>query len=203
MTIEIRGRYVKLLEIKPLLSDMGKNKATMDKFRFTYNKVEFEVIIFIDRTPFELLFGILDRNFSFILELRNGYQLSSLSNQDFYSLCRILNLKPGKETFTSFKFLKYFASCLPTHYSKKSVQPHEIAWHKAKHVPESEKIYFCGWRTYSQDSPHSAKNFEKTKEFLGESVYEFCKNNNISSRWTDEPSKRRNYYSPDLYLKEK
>ncbi len=194
---------MKLLEIKPLLSDMGKNKVTIDKFEFSYNKVDFEVIILTDHTPFQLLFGILDKNFSFILELRSGYQLSNLSNKDFYALCSILNLKPGKETFTSSKFLKFFASCVPPHCSGKKVQPHEIAWHKAKYVPESEKVYFCGWRTYGQDSPHSAKNFEKTKEFLGESVYQFCKENNISSRWTDEPNKRKNYYSPNLYLKEK
>lgn len=194
---------MKLLEIKPLLSDMSKNKAIIDKFKFSYNEVEFEVIILTDHTPFQLLFGILDKNFSFILELRSGYQLSNLTNEDFFALCRILNLKPGKETFTSFKFLKFFANCVPLRFSKKSVQPHEIAWYKAKYVPESEKIYFCGWRTYSQDSLYSAKNFEKTKEFLGESVYQFCKENNISSRWTDEPSKQKNYYSPNLYLKEK
>lgn len=188
---------MKLPEIGPLLSDMGKNNAKMDKFKFTYNKVEFEVIIFIDRNPFELLFGILDENFSFILELKKGYQLSSLSDQDFYKLCDILDLKPGRETFTSFKFLKYFAGCLPIQYSQNNIQPHEIAWYKAKYVPEPEKIYFCGWRTYKPDSPQSAKNFEKTREFLGEKVYQFCKKNNISSRWTDESKKRINYYPPD------
>lgn len=192
---------MKLLEIKPLLSDMGKNNAKMDKFRFTYNKVEFEVIIFIDRNPFELLFGILDENFSFILELKKGYQLSNLSNQDFFRLCDILNLKPGKETFTSFKFLKYFAKRLPTQYSKNNIEPHEIAWYKSKYVPESHKIYFLGWRTYGPESSHSAKNFKKTREFLGEETYEFCKKNNISSRWTDEPKEREDYYTPQQYLK--
>lgn len=193
---------MKLLEIKPLLKDMGVNKAKMDKFKFSYNEVEFEVLIFTDRTPFQLLFGILDKNFSFILELKNGYQLSGISNDDFFTLCRILNLKPGRETFTSSKFLKFFASCIPTRFSGKSVQPHEIARYKASSVLESEKIYFCGWKTYGPDSPHSAKNFEKTKEFLGESVYQFCKENNISSSWTAEPSKRKDYYSPNSHVKE-
>ncbi|GIO23003.1 DUF6037 family protein [Oceanobacillus sp. J11TS1] len=187
----------KLPEIKPLLSDMGENNAKMDKFKFTYNNVEFEVIIFIDRKPYELLFGIIDRNFSFILYLEKGYKLSNLSKQDFYKLCEILNLKPGKETFTSFKFLKHVAKQLPTQYSKSNIEPHEIAWYKAKYVPEPDKIYFCGWRTYSPDSPHSAKNFEKTREFLGEKTYQFCKKNNISSRWTAEPKKRIDYYPPD------
>ncbi|MBU8567746.1 hypothetical protein KM914_15175 [Virgibacillus pantothenticus] len=192
---------MKLFEIKSLLSNMGKNKVTMDKFKFSYNEVQFEVLIFTDRTPFQLLFGVLEKNFSFILELKQGYQLSNLSDEDFFTLCRILNLKPGKGSFTSHKFLKHFSTCIPLEYSGKKIQPHEVAWYKAKYVPESEKIYFYGWKTYGPDSPHSAKNFEKTKEFLGESVYQFCKKNNISSRWTNEPGKRKDYYSPNLYLK--
>lgn len=187
---------MKLIEIKPLLSDMGKNQVTIDQFTFMFNKVEFEVLVFTDRVPFQLLFGVLDKNFSFILELKAGYQLSSLSDQEFYMLCRILNLKPGKGSFTSSEFLRFFASQIPTHFSGKRVQPHEMAKYKAKDVPESEKIYFCGWKTYGPDSLHSAKNFEKTKEFLGESVYHFCKENNISSRWTAEPGKRKDYSSP-------
>ena len=166
---------LKLFEIKSLLSDMGKNKVTVDKFKFSYNKVQFEVLIFTDSTPFQLLFGVIDKNFSFILELKHGYQLSSLSDQDFFTLCNILNLKPGKGSFTSIEFLKYFSTCIPQKYSGQKIQPHEIAWYKAKNVPESEKIYFYGWKTYGPDSPDSAKNFKKTREFLGESVYQFCK----------------------------
>lgn len=191
---------MKLVEIKPLLSDMGKNQATVDKFKFTFNKVEFEVLFFTDRTPFQLLFGVIEKNFSFILELKSGYQLSSLSDKDFYTLCDILNLKPSKEIFTSSKFLNFFASHIPKHFSGKRVQPHEIARYKAGHVPEPEKKYFLGWQTYAPNSLHSAKNFEKTKEFLGESVYQFCKKNNISSKWTADPTKRIYYTSPNSYL---
>lgn len=190
-----------LPSIKDLWLDMSKNNVGMDKFSFTYNEVEFEVIFLINRDPYELLFGVIDRNFSFILYLDKEFKLSTLPDQTFYELCRILNLKPGKETFTSFKFLKFFSDHLPARYSGNKIEPHEIALYKSKEVPESHKIYFHGWRTYGPDSVYSAQNFEKTREFLGEEAYQFCKRNNISSRWSDEPKERRDYYTPQQHLK--
>ena len=91
-----------LYEIKPLLQDMGRNKAKQDKFSFQYNGVVFDVIVFLECTPFELLFGVVDHNFSFALKLYSGYNLEDLPNDVFYELCRILNLKPSKEGLTSF-----------------------------------------------------------------------------------------------------
>lgn len=90
---------MKLYEIQPLLQDMGRNQAHIDKFRFQYNQVEFEVIVLLERTPFEMLFGVIGHNFSFVLNLNKGYELEELSDEIFYRLCNILNLKPGKEGF--------------------------------------------------------------------------------------------------------
>ena len=189
---------MKLYEIQPLLQDMGRNQARIDKFRFQYNQVEFEVIVLLERTPFEMLFGVIGHNFSFVLNLYKGYELEELSDETFYRLCNILNLKPGKEGLTSFKFLKYFAQRIPEHYSGRSVQPHEVAIHKSRNVSEADKIYFCGWRFYT-DSERHARNFEKTKKWLGDEAYEFCKIHDISSCWTDKLEKRKDYYTPQTY----
>lgn len=190
---------MKLYEIKPLLQDMGRNNAKIDKFRFTYNKVEFEVIVLIERSPFELLFGVIGYNYSFSLTLRAGYELQELPDEVFYKLCDILNLKPGRESLTSYKFLKYVAKRIPTRYSKTKIQPHEIAKYKQRNIDDAHKIYFCGWKFY-EDSERNAKNFEKTKKWLGDEAYEFCKRNNISSCWTHIDLKRKDYYSPQEYL---
>ena len=190
---------MKLYEIKPLLQDMGRNNAKIDKFRFTYNKVEFEVIVLIERSPFELLFGVIGYNYSFSLTLRAGYELQELPDEVFYKLCDILNLKPGRESLTSYKFLKYVAKRIPTRYSKTKIQPHEIAKYKQRNIDDAHKIYFCGWKFY-EGSERNAKNFEKTKKWLGDEAYEFCKRNNISSCWTHIDLKRKDYYSPKEYL---
>ena len=178
---------------------MGRNNAKIDKFRFTYNKVEFEVIVLIERSPFELLFGVIGYNYSFSLTLRAGYELQELPDEVFYKLCDILNLKPGRESLTSYKFLKYVAKRIPTRYSKTKIQPHEIAKYKQRNIDDAHKIYFCGWKFY-EGSERNAKNFEKTKKWLGDEAYEFCKRNNISSCWTHIDLKRKDYYSPHEYL---
>lgn len=178
---------------------MSCNNVKIDKFRFQYNKVVFEVIVLIEREPFELLFGVIGHNYSFILELYKGYELQNMPNDVFYRLCDILQLKPCKEELTSFKFLKYVASKIPLHYSGVKVQPHEVAVHIRKDVPESDKIYFCGWRFYPSGQ-RNAQNFEKTKKCLGDEVCDFCKEHNISSCWTDNIGKRKDYYSPQMHL---
>ena len=99
---------MKLYEIQPLLQDMGRNQAHIDKFRFQYNQVEFEVIVLLERTPFEMLFGVIGHNFSFVLNLNKGYELEELSDEIFYRLCNILNLKPGKK---GFNVLQVISSC--------------------------------------------------------------------------------------------
>ena len=189
---------MKLYEISPLLKDMGHNQVQIDKFRFQFNQVECEVIVLLERAPFELLFGVIEHNFSFVLKLNKGYELEELSDETFYALCDILNLKPGKESLTSFKFLRYFAQRIPEHYSGRRVQPHEVAVYKRRNIPESEKIYFCGWKLYT-DSDRHARNFQKTKEWLGDEAYEFCKKHDISSCWTDRIEKRKDYYTPQIY----
>lgn len=191
---------MKLYEIKPLLRDMGQNNAKIDKFRFIYNNVEFEVIVLIERSPFELLFGVIGYNYSFELKLFAGYELQELPDDVFFKLCRILNLKPGKESFTSFKFLNYFARRIPKQYSKVKVQPHEVAIYKRNDVPDADKVYFYGWKFFDGNE-RKARNFEKTKKLLGDETYEFCKRNNISSCWTASIDKRIDYYSPQNFLK--
>lgn len=191
---------MKLYEIQPLLKDMGRNNVKIDKFRFIYNKVEFEVIVLIDRSPFELLFGVIGYNYSFELKLYEGYELQELPDSVFFELCKILKLKPGKESLTSYKFLKYFAKKIPKKYSKIQVQPDEIAIYKRNNIPEADKIYFCGWKIFS-GCGRNAKNFEKTKELLGDEAYEFCIKNNISSCWTNLDIRKKTYFPPQKYLK--
>lgn len=76
-----------------------------------------------------------------------------------------MNLKPGRESLTSYKFLKYVAKRIPTRYSKTKIQPHEIAKYKQRNIDDAHKIYFCGWKFY-EGSERNAKNFEKTKNGL-------------------------------------
>lgn len=191
----------KLYEIKPLIIDMAKNNVKIDKFSFKYNDVKFEVIVALDHEPFEILFGVVGYNLSFCLNLYRGYELETIPSEVFYKLCKILNLKPSKEGFNSFKFLKFFATKIPGRYSGRKVQPHERAIYIKNNVPDADKIYFYGWKFYT-DSEKNAKNFEKTRRLLGDDAYFFCKEHDISSCWTDKVELRKDYYLPqDFYSK--
>lgn len=193
---------MKLYEIKPLLQDMRVHGIKQDKFSFQYNDVIFDVLVLIERTPFELLFGVVDHNYSFSLKLQNGYVLDDLPNDVFFKLCDILHLKPGRDSLTSSKFLRYFASKIPTKSTGRKIQPHEIAIYKRSQISDSTSIYFKGWRHHETDGC-VVRNLEKTKKLLGDEAYRFCKEHNISSCWGKNPSDRINYYPPNEYQKKR
>ena len=189
---------MKLYQIKPLLQDMGINKVKQDKFSFRYNNVEFDVVVLIEREPFELLFGVVDANFSFALKIEKGYELEGISDDVFYRLCEILNLRPGKNGFRSWDFLKYFASHIPQRYSGRKLEPDEIAIYMRKEIDEGDRIYFKGWQIHVTDG-RQVRNLLKTKRILGDEAYEYCKKFNISSCWSADVKEKRTYYAPQEY----
>lgn len=177
---------VKLFELKSLTSSMAKSKKDIEQFYVTYANVQFDVIYDISKSPFELLIGAVGLNWACVLQINRGFT-TQMSDTDFYELCKILNLKPGKETFTSYKFLGFVANKAPKYCSKATVHPeHFIKFIKRnkRTVSESDKIYFKGWNNHIKDG-RIAHNFDKTEQFFGKNIAEYCRNNNISSVWTD------------------
>ncbi len=126
-----------------------------------------------------------------------GFKLEPVPDEVFYKLCEILKLKPGKGTFTSWEFLKYFATKIPQHYSGKAISPHDIALYKRDKIEEKDKIYFKGWRRHDTDGKH-ARNLEKTKELLGDEAYAICCKYNISSCWSDHKEDYKGWSLPDI-----
>ena len=189
---------MKLYQIYPLLQDMRRNEVKQDKFSFQYANLQFQVIFLIEREPYELLFGIVDHNFSFTLCLHRGFELDDIPDDVYFYLRRLMKLQKCDEVLTSYKLMQYFAAKIPKKYSGRKVEPHEIAVYKQRNVPESEKIYFKGWRSHETDGRH-VQNLEKTKQWLGDEAYEYCKKYNISSCWSEHPSERKQYYAPDKH----
>ena len=189
---------MKLYQIYPLLQDMRRNKVKQDKFSFRYANLQFQGIFLIEREPYELLFGVVDHNFSFTLCLRKGFELDDMPDDVYFYLRRLMKLQKCDEVLTSYKLMQYFAARIPKRYSGKKVEPHEIAVYKQRNIPEAEKIYFKGWRSHETDGRH-VQNLEKTRQWLGDEAYEYCKKYNISSCWSEHPSERKQYYAPDKH----
>lgn len=179
--------------LRSLYLDMKKVQKERESFSFEINHVVFDVIFLIDRSPFELLVGVRGHNLAFTLFVRKGFA-TSVSSQVYAEICRILQLNYADDHFSSFRFLQELDRQSPHRCTANSVEPHQIARFK-KNVPESEKIYFCGWNDHQKDG-RKAQNFEKTEKWLGKEVADYCRKNNISSMWTDDPNGRVKYQKP-------
>jgi len=61
----------------------------------------------------------------------------------------------------------------------------------SRNIEENERIYFCGWRNNNINERVSDENLYKTKIAFGDEYFNICRQNNISSRWTDIPNAER------------
>lgn len=174
--------YVSLFQLRQLTSSMRKAGKDIEQFNAKYANLTFDVIYDISHSPFELLIGAPYTNWGCILKIEQGFR-TKMSDEDFYTLCNLLNLKPSKETLTSFKFLLNIACQAPKKCTNEIVDSiHLIPFrkNKIKNTEEPNKIYFIGWNNHLKDK-RQAHNFEKTELFFGKKVADYCKKHNISS----------------------
>jgi hypothetical protein len=169
------------------------------KFQYKNGKALFDILFFIDESPFILLFGVKSENFSFELEVKNGFIISTkLDNLTYKELCRVLGLTYNPNSvFKPEDFFVDFNRKIPaTANTNNQPAPHDIAPYRSV-AEDSDKIYFTRWLDNNTTNNHvTEKNLEKTKTLLGQKAYETCKRKNISSCWTDDPTKRRQITNP-------
>lgn len=183
-----------LKNLKTLVKDIEEHNVNKDKFSFTY-KLKFDVIIAIVETGYELLIGLHDVNFGFVVKVNKRF-VTELKSSDYFALCDHLNLSNEKQGFNSNVFLNLLSSKIPLKYSGyKYTYKDMIPFLKCKPVDEAEKIYFKGWNDHTKDN-RQARNFDKTEFYFGKEVADYCRKNNISSLWTNIPAEENIYFSP-------
>lgn len=163
----------------------------IERYRFEYKcgRAVFDVFFFIDGSPFLLLFGVKAENFSFEIEVQNGFVIDhKLDNETYKRLCEILGLDYDPvRPFSPWNFFSEFNSKIPkTAIATQVAQPHDVAPYK-RIVEEENKIYFVGWRDNQKwGSNVQQSNLDKTMKLLGERAHKRCKEKNISSCWSDK-----------------
>lgn len=163
----------------------------IERYRFEYNagQAVFDVFFFIDSSPYLLLFGVKAKNFSFELEVKQGFMIDhQLDSETYKRLCEALELEYNPDRpFSPYNFFSHFNKQIPTHASmQQKAKPHDLAQYK-NIAEEADKIYFIGWRDNSKWGTNvQQSNLTKTKELLGEKAYRSCQKKNISSCWTDK-----------------
>ena len=96
---------------------MARNNVKQDRIRYEFNNIHIDVIVLIDREPFELLFGIIDHNYAFTLHMASGYRLELPSYEIYSRLCDIFGIHGRGKGFSSFSFIHNFAQHIPQNYS--------------------------------------------------------------------------------------
>lgn len=190
---------MKLEGLVPLYKSM--KSQGIDRYRFEYRcgKATFDVFFFIDGSPFLLLFGVKAENFSFEIEVKQGFVIDhKLDKETYKRLCEVLGLEYDPERpFSPWNFFSEFNGKVPALASpEQKAKPHDVAPYQSI-VEEENKIYFMGWRdNYKRGTNVQESNLDKTRKLLGEQAYLRCKEKNISSCWTDQKSKAVDFTIP-------
>lgn len=181
--------------LRSLYRDMRKEKRAHEHFQVNYAKRLFDCIFYVDTDPFELLIGMVGEQWASVVKVERGFY-ASMDDTDFFALCNLLNLNPGKNTFTSSVFLQSIAKSAPSKVSPDLIPPDvhvKINPKIREQIDEADKIYFVRW---SPQGKRAARNFKKTEKLVGKAAADFCRSHNISSCWTDDPNKARKLTNP-------
>jgi len=190
---------MKLNGLFDLYKDMKNNNIERYRFDYKNGKGNFDIFFFIDENPFILLFGAKGGNFSFEIKVKNGFIIDTkLDNETYKKLLKFLGIEYSEgDPFSTFKFFEDFNINIPNKLNVSNIaKPHEVIKYR-KNVEESDKIYFWKWLDNTkQGNEVSPENLEKTKKILGEKAYLRCKEKKISSCWTDDENKKREFVLP-------
>lgn len=189
----------KFRNMGPLCSSMARSKKDMEQFQVTINGVIFDCIINIGSQPFELMVGTINYKFSCILHIKRGY-VTELSDTDYFRICDILDLHYSINHFTSSKFLEHIDNGLPQRATNRTVKPQDVARYKADILSISERkegYIFCDWLRHEGQNNGHARNIEKTRLLLGNRIANFCKEHDISSKWTTDETKEQSVKMPE------
>lgn len=173
-----------------LVASMRNHGKTIEQFYFKFNNVEFDCILDIGLAPFELMLGVKVYNFACVLKVERGYRVELPTNK-YVELCRILHLSYKDDLFSSPFFLHQVDMHIPNECSNDLVNPSHLVPFRENKLSSSDRkegYIFCGWLPHKGMNNGHARNFEKTELLLGKDIADFCRANDISSKWTANES---------------
>ena len=171
-----------------LVFSMKCHRKTIEQFYFKFNNVEFDCILDIGVRPFELMLGVKSYNFACVLKIERGYR-TELPSDKYFELCKILHLTYKDNLFSSPFFLRQIDIHIPEECTDNLVNPSHLVPFRKDKLSNSDKadgFIFCGWLAHKGKNNGHARNFEKTEFLLGKDIANFCRINDISSKWTND-----------------
>jgi len=177
---------MKIDRLRTLHQDMRKNNLTRCQFSYSHNKLKFDVLFVAEGSPYELLFGVVGHNCSFLVTVAPGYEITARIKPEsaFYKLIELLDLTPDPNNrFSANTFFSDFSKKIPVKVgvNNSSKLPASIT----PHVNDADKTIFSHWKNNSAKSGNvSLENLEKTLKAFGPVIQSFCASKNISSCWS-------------------
>lgn len=183
-------KYIIIDGLRPLYKEMMKAEQYRRKFTFGFRNVKSDVLYLIDTVPNILMFGVVNKNIYFELQVEKGFVVTLPLAPDVYrQICDAFEIKfSPNHHFQPSEFLSHLNKHIPQGLDNTTaVRPVEITPYRT--IPEeADKIYFCGFARHTERH-FTHKNLRKTRMLLGEKAYQRCEAANISSCWTDHPVK--------------
>lgn len=179
---------MKLDGIIPLYRKLKSTNETYGVFKYTKNKVDFDIFFDIDCNPFKIGFLVLNSNFELWLNIKSGFIINIfLDKATLTKLIKVLNLKYDADNkFSTKNFFEDFNSKIPNEFRFITKQELLRLINSTYDIEEPEKIYYNGlldWDKINNGRNRKEKNLEKTR-LLYPKLYERIKNKNISVRYS-------------------
>lgn len=179
---------MKLDGIIPLYRKLHTTNKTYGIFKYTKNKVDFDIFFDIGSTPFKIGFLVLNTNFQLWLHIQNGFIINPiLKAEDYKNLVTILKLKfDPNNKFSTKDFFEDFNSKIPTEF--RLVDRDELIQtiKSIKNIEYSNLLYYNGlldWDKINNGKSRKPENLEKTRLLYPE-LYLRIKDKDISVRYS-------------------
>jgi len=191
---------MKLKNISLLYSNMKTQKLSKTKFEFRFRTLLFSVIYIAEQFPHELLFGCRAHNLFFVVQVSKDFTISTYLGDSYGALIRALNLRSDSDNpFSPNVFFNEFQLAIPCATTAANTPTMIEIASSSRDVEEADKIYFYGWLNHDGvNSKPSPENLLKTKRICGNTTHQICHRYLISSRWTDDESKAKQYFEPTV-----
>jgi hypothetical protein len=163
------------------------------RFPLQHAHLAFMGIFLTDTQPkYQLGLACLSHNFTLLFDVDHHYDLVAYIHDEAArkALLKALNLGRGGAAFSTSAFLQQIDAALPTTaHAHQRATPADLVYFQ-RNVEEAHKIYLCGWWDNALHGEHvRPKNLAKTRAWIDEATYLWCKKYDISTCWTDDPSK--------------
>ena len=192
-----------LHRLRDLHQSMKQQGRLRCMFPFERNGHLFNVFFVADVDPYVLMFARVGDPAYFDLTVapEPEYAVSTfLDREQYRQLFKLLGLQyDPKNPFSPFDFLRDLNAAVPSHVGRaREIEPSDLVPFRARDLEEPDRPYYVKWYHHSDPSISDVtdKNLEKTRWLLGEAAYERCREFRISSVWTDDRSKAKQWAMP-------